>query len=76
MATYVPAVLADVVEVGQLAVSNLLGVMLEERHPPDSVTCHNTGLHTHTALVDTEAESVLGGAGLPVYLVQLLPEPV
>lgn len=44
---YVPAVLADVVEVGQLAVGNLLGVMLEQRHPPNPVTGHSTGLHTH-----------------------------
>ena len=60
---YVPAVFADVVEVGQLAVSHLSGVVLEQRHPPHSVTCHNTSLHTHThththTLVNTGAETL------------------
>lgn len=45
---YVPAVLADVVEVSQLAVSHLSGVVLEQGHPPHSVTCHNTSLYTQT----------------------------
>lgn len=45
---YVPAVLADVVEVSQLAVSHLFGVVLEQRHPPHPVTCHNTSLQTRT----------------------------
>lgn len=46
-ARYLPAVLADVVEVSQLAVNHLFGVVLEQRHPPHSVTCHNTSLNTH-----------------------------
>lgn len=61
---YVPAVFANVVEVCQLAVSHLSGVVLEQRHPPHSVTCHNTSLcrwvcartHTHTLLVSLRAE--------------------
>lgn len=48
----IPAVFANVVEVCQLAVSHLSGVVLEQRHPPHSVTCHNTSLcrcvHTYT----------------------------
>lgn len=48
---YVPAVFADVVEVSQLAVSHLPGVVLEQRHAPHSVTRHNTSLqNTHTPI--------------------------
>lgn len=59
----IPAVFANVVEVCQLAVSHLSGVVLEQRHPPHSVTCHNTSLcrcvHTYT---DTHTLLVILGA--------------
>lgn len=56
---YIPAVLADVVEVSQLAVSHLPGVVLEQRHAPHSVTRHNTSLqHTQTSFVNTGADAL------------------
>lgn len=78
---YVPAVLADVVEISQLAVSHLFGVVLEKRHPPHSVTCCNTSLRTQIqkSCVNRGAESVTlvrNNQVLYWYLVQLLKEPV